>query len=470
METSTADMIGAMDLDSSDTAVLETPIDGISGGEDQGADITPDSDGIMPAESEGEIPDEADVEEPAAEEEPEVVKPPAVAKEEPATPEELPEGVREATINGKKEFRVTPNRWDAIYGSHKTMRELEGIAGEPITRESFDARHRAMVEQDQLYLDLFSGDAPTQAKVMDYFVTQALEAQQNGHVGVDPTIGMAQAMYDTLQTKSPAAYAHLRMRAANELVPEMYKQAQELGGEDGLHLARSVSHLARTLGIPFKKDGDIAQLLSTAPQAADPVAALRAENQKLQDQINGRNVETSTAQFKSWQKSTEMAVTSAVEQEGILGSLAAEQKAWEKFPAQWDNLVINPLNKAVRETIFKDAGFNKRVTLMDQSAKMASSAQRRQEIAGQIQQAYVARAKLAVEAHKGKILREAAQSFKQVNDASHKRHQAAQSQRGPRGPQSPTPTSLVPATDVVNPGGVFDPRAEAARLSRLLGA
>lgn len=464
---SAADMISAVDFSGTEfdasavtgadvSADLGNPgaIDGTDEGTETGA-----LDGIMPEGGEGEIAEEP-AEDPLAEAAAPPVDPNAQQKPD------LPEGVREATINGKKEMRLTPARYETFHGAHKTLREFEAMAGEPVTAETFDVRNRAFIGQERLYGDLLSGEPEAQGKVLSHFIDEAQQALANGEVGTDPTIGLGQAFYDTIQEKAPDAYAHLRMRAAGDLVKEMYAEAQRSGNKN---LAVSASHVAKALGLSYKKDDDITQFLATPAAQADPLANLRAENQRLQDQINGTRTTNATEQFQAWRGSTTKAVTSGVLTEAVQPSLAAERKAWEKFPTQFDNLVVAPLNKAVKQTIAGDKNFATRIQLLEQSAQRATSAQKRSEIAGQIKQAYVNRARLAVEGHKAGILREAAALLKQGNDATHQRQQAAQGQRGPRGPQNPAPQSLIPGREVVNPGGMFDAKVESARLARLMG-
>lgn len=461
---SAADMIGAVDFSGTS---FDAPADtGDSLGDaaplnDDGNESSESAlDGIQPEGGEGEIPEEPVAEEAAAPEAPAVPDPNAA----PAT--ELPEGVREATINGKKEMRLTPARYETFHSAHKTLRDFEGVIGEPVTPEGLDVRQRAFMGQERLYTDLLSAEPQTQAKVLSHFIDEAQSALKNGEVGTDPTIPLGQAFYETLQAKAPDAYAHLRMRAAGDLVNEMYAQAQQNGDKN---LAISASHIAKALGLGYKKDADITQFLATPPANADPMARLQTENQQLKEQLNGRQTTNAAEQFQTWKSGTTKAVTSSVLSDAILPSLSAERTAWEKFPAQFENLVIAPLNRAVKQTLVQDKNFATRIQLLEQSAQRATSAQKRAEYAGQIKQAYVNRAKLAVEAHKTGILREAATLLKQGNDATHQRRQAAQDQRGPRGPQQPVPRSIVPGQETVNPGGMFDAKQESARLARLLG-
>jgi hypothetical protein len=460
---SAADMISGLDLSGTafdgggsdvDTSAPDLSLD--AEGEQPLSDGI--EEGIQPAESEGEVPDDAV---PEAEDELPVPETP----EEPAPAAELPEGVREATINGKKEMRLTPQRYELFHGAHKTLREFEQMAGEPITPDTFDVRNRAYIGQEKLYGDLLSGEPESQAKVLGHFFDEASQAFQNGEVSADPSISLAQTFYDTLQAKSPDAFAHLRMKAADSLVNEMYQEAQRTGDRN---IAVSASHIAKALGIGYKNDNDIAQLLATRSVSTDPITSLRAEKARLEQQLNQQATTKATEQYDSWKSTTVKAVTSGVLSEAVSPSLETERKAWEKFPTQFENLVVAPLNKAVKQTIGQDSKFGERIQLLEQAAKRAT-AQKRGEIAGQIKQLYINRAKLAVDAHKATVLREAATLLKQGNDATHQRRAAAQQQRGPRGPQVPAPASIAPK-QVVNPGGIFDAKAETARLRQLMGA
>lgn len=445
----TADMIGAVDFSdiNSDTGVDLTP--------DAGAGDLGAPEGIEDPTVEEpiveELPDEPTTEEPEPE-------PPAAT--------DLPEGVREISANGKKEMRLTPARYETFHQAHRTLRDFEQVIGEPITPEILDVRNRAFNGQERLYGDLTSGDAKVQSQVLNHFIDEATRAYEEGEVGTDPVVTLGQAMYDTLQQRSPDAFAHVRMRAAGDLVNEMYAEAQRAGDKN---LALGVSHMARALGLPYKKDTEITQYLATPPANADPVANLRAENQRLQQQINERQSASAAEQWNKWKGDARKTVTSSVSSEAVMPSLSEAREAWKDFPNEFDTHVVAPLNKAVRDTLLADKNFTGRIAHLEKLAQRATSEQKRQEYAGQIRQAYVNRARLAVDAHKVDILREAATVLKKGNDTTHARRQNAQQQRGPRGLQSPAPRSLVPGADVVNPGGVFNAKTEAARLAQLLG-
>jgi hypothetical protein len=465
---SAADMLGAVDFSGTDFDP-GTPDTG-----DAATDPAPaapdagdtDADLGVPGEVDEPAGDETPADEtPVEDEQPDAEEAPAEPPADPAA--ELPDGVREVTdAKGKKEMRLTPQRYETFHGAHKTLRQFEEMIGEPLTPEAFNVRNAAYMGQERLYTDLLSGEPELQSNVLNHFLDEAQRAVDEGEVGANPAISLGQAFYETLQKRSPDAYAHLRMRQATDLVSEMYSEAHRAGNPA---LARSASHVAKALGLKYKNETEISQYLATPRSADDPVATLQAENQRLKQQIDQGTAATRTEQFQSWQSKTKQEVTTGVLKEAIEPSLTSERKAWEKYPTQFENLVATPLNKAVRSTILADKNFVNRVTDLDKLAHRATSEQKRNEYAAQIKQLYVNRARLAVDAHKGPIMREAAALLKQGNDATHARRNTAQEQRRPTGPQSPAPRSVIPGRDVVNPGGVFDSKAEVARLARLVG-
>lgn len=434
---------------------------------------------LAPEFSEGdgaefEAPDDAEneiaVDEPAAEEEP-VAEEEApeeelpLAADEPPAADELPEGVKRGKDrNGKEGLWLTPQRYEQFHGAFRAVRDFENAIGEPLTADTLDLRNRAYMGQERLYADLTSGDPAAQGKVLGHFFKEARDAQEQGLVGSNPIIPLAQEFYKQVKS-DPDAYAHLRMDAARDLIEEMY---QEAGAKQDANIWRSAGWIAKSLGLPYKPD---AAMQGFAAQQADPMAQLRAENEALKSQVGDRAVSEATAQLNSWKQQVAQSNTKALTDEALIPSISQEQRAaWEKFPTQFQNLVVAPLNRAVREVLGKDSVFQERVSLLGKQAERATSAQARNAIAADMKQLFVNRAKIAAEALKGPILKEAGSLLKQQNDKTHSRRQAAQDQRSPQGSRSPVPRSIIPGSVANNRAGTTFNVNEAVRdMASLLG-
>jgi hypothetical protein len=129
---------------------------------------------------------------------------------------------------------------------------------------------------------------------------------------------------------------------------------------------------------------------------------------------------------------------------------------------------VDRLHRKVTETIRADAGFNQRIKLLNDQAKRAASAQRREEIGQSIKQAYVNRARLAVDVLKKPILEFAANRLKERADQNHARRQGAQNRTAPKGATGTVPRSLAPNNLIQMPDGVFDPATAVKQACQLL--
>jgi hypothetical protein len=316
------------------------------------------------------------------------------------------------------------------------------MIGEPLTPEAFDIRHRAFIGQEKLYGDMLSGDPQAQSSVISHILDEAGRAQQEGEVEGNPMVPFAQQFYSAVQKGNPEAYAAIRMQAAKDLVEELYNSAAESGNKS---LFLSMGHAAKALGLPYKTEAEMQDFFAKGANQ-DPTAKLAAENAELKSQLMGRQAETRTEQFKSWQTTTTQAVTKSVANDAVIPALQDARQAgvWAKNQDAFDRLVTKPLNSAVAETIGKDARFLERVSLLDKQARTATSEQRRTAIRSEIQQLYVNRAKLAVEALRGPILKDAAATLKGQSDATNQRRAASQTQRAPASNGTPVKRSLVP--------------------------
>lgn len=396
--------------------------------------------------------------------------------------QELPEGVlRGKDRNGKPGLFVEESRWNNIYGNHKLVEQISGVLGEQASLEALQLRNDAYIAQERLYNDLTSGDAATQGKVIDYFLDEMARAREEGEVANDATIPFAQTVYSVLREKSPDAYANLRMLAARDLIGEMFEEA---AAHEDKSLWLSAQHFARALANVDKGVTDIGQISSIAERMGIPFftmpekglsrrseqdgfSRLRAENERLRAQIEGRAVTSQAAQFDSWYSGMSQSVNKAVLDEAVKPALASVESTWKQFPDDYNRLVIDPLHREVVKTIRADEGFKARIELLHAQAKRAASAQRRDEIGRQIQQAYINRAKLAAEAVKKPILQFAATRLKEQADQNHARLQNGQNRTGPRGTAGTVPRPLLPKNGV-EMGEYYDPKVAVRQALALL--
>jgi hypothetical protein len=400
------------------------------------------------------------------------------------TDEELPEGVvRGKDRSGKPGLFVEDARWKNIYGNHQLVQKVSEMLGEPATAEALQLRNDAYMAQERLFNDLTSGDPAAQGAVLEYFLDEMSRAREQGEVGVDPAVPMAQTFYNTLRDKSPDAYATLRLSAARDLIGEMFQEASAKGDESlwlsAQHFARALANvgkdvtdiaqvrtIAQRMGVPFYSKSEMAGL---ARGGDDPVARLQAENARLQSLVNGKSGTDQAAQFDQWFNGTSQAVKSAVLDDAVKPALAAIEQQWKEFPNDYQDLVVDRLHRKVNETIRADAGFNQRIKLLSDQARRATSAQKRAELGQVIKQAYVNRAKLATDAVKKPILEFAANRLKERADQTHARRGAAQNRTTPAGSPGTVPRSLTPNNLVQMPDGVFDPAVAVRQARQLLG-
>lgn len=431
--TSAADLSASIPSDGGDTAA--TGAEGIdtepNSPDNEGADF----DALNAQEAEDPSPDDVLNEEAEEEAEPIV--------EAQATEDELPDGVRKGQDrSGKQGLFVTPERWKTIYdGGYKALKGLEAIAGEPVTPDLFKVYNEAYLGQERLFGDLLSGDAKAVGSVLNHFLQEGARAMKDGEVGTDPIVPLAQQFYASIQ-QHPEAYAALRMKAGTDLVTEMYAEAAQ---SNNRNLWLATGHIAKTLGLPFKKSDEME---SFAKVQTDPVRTLQQENQTLKAQLNGRNTNTQAAQLDTWHATTKQATLNAILNEAVTPALSEIQTAWSKIPGgkeAFKDLVQDRLHSQVMRTMNEDARFEGRMKLLRDNAARATSAQRRAEIGEQLKQLHVHRANQAIEAHLPAIKSFAANAFKERNAATHQRRENAANHRAPGGSGTPVKRSIVPA-------------------------
>jgi hypothetical protein len=460
------------------------PSDLFSGASDAAPDTGADAPEIETFDTPDAI-DEGQPEEPSSFEEQQPEE--QTTEEEPAKAaapaEELPEGVVHGKDrNGKPGLFVEDSRWKNIYGNHQLVQQVSDVLGEPATLDGLQLRNDAYIAQERLYNDLTSGDPQAQSKVLGYFFDEMARARDEGEVGVDGTVPLAQTFYQTLQERSPDGYANLRLLAARDLLGELFQHAAEsddkslllsaqhfvraITGVDAKADATQIRAAAQRMGLPFHTLAQMPELVARG--AGNGVANLRAENERLRAQIEGRTAPSPTAQFDDWFGGMSQSVNQAVLDEAVKPALAPVESAWSKFPDDYRRLVVDPLHREVAKTVRADQGFKARIDLLHAQARRAASAQKRNEIGQQIQQAYVNRAKLAADAVKKPILQFAANRLKEQADQNHARRQDAQNRTAPRGSTGTVPRSILPK-NFPQMGDTYDPKIAVKQAAALLG-
>jgi hypothetical protein len=107
---------------------------------------------------------------------------------------------------------------------------------------------------------------------------------------------------------------------------------------------------------------------------------------------------------------------------------------------------------------------------LKEQALRATSAQKRTEFGQAIKTAYLNRAKLAVDAVKGAIYRDAAEFFQERVNQRRDRREAAQNRTAPSGTNGTVPRTVLPKDLVDFKDGVFDSDTAVRQARQLLGA
>jgi hypothetical protein len=299
-------------------------------------------------------------------------------------------------------------------------------------------------------------------------------------------VPMAQTFYSTLREKSPDGYASLRFTAARDLLTEMFTEAAERGDENlrlsAQHFARvlagvdgnvtdarQVAQIARSRGVPFYTKDEMPALKQRGG-AADPVEALRQENARLRAERDGTSTTNAAAQRQQWIQETDRSVAEAIQNDAVKPALAAVEKEWSKFPQQFQRLVADPLHRQVVDVIKQDKAFEGKIRLLKEQALRATSAQKRTEFGQAVRNAYLNRARLAVDAVKGTIYREAAEFFQERVNQRRERREAAQTRTAPSGTNGTVPRTVLPKDLVDFKDGVFDSDTAVRQARQLLGA
>lgn len=468
------------DLFSGVDALADSPVDDSPAGDD-----TDDSIDIPePDEATDEVAEEAEPVEAAPEAEPADKE----AKPAEATEEELPEGVRKGKDRkGKDGYFLEENRYKTFHGNHQIVQQAAEILGEPLTLDAIKLRNAAYEGQERLFTDLTSGDPAGQSEVVSYILNEMKTAQAEGRTGIDPVVPFAETVYNTLQKDSPDGYARLRMLSANALLEEMFGSASSSGNralfQSAVHFAGAIAGLApkpgnwtdeqyldyarevtKQKGITFHTEDEMADLA----RAEDPVASRDKRIADLESKLNGRSETSSAAQFETWARNNVQTVNSAVLNDVVLPALTSVKDNWKQFPSEFQDLVVDRLNRLVSKDVRADTGLDRKVSDLRAQAKRATSEQVRADLGERIRQQFIHRANQAVEKHKPAVLKFAAESLKGRSEATHERRTGAQTHTAPKGPSAPVKTSLLPkAAEFKN--GIFDTSTAVRQMQQLLG-
>lgn len=465
--------------------------DTVDTSDSDGPDGTDSADiSVMDADSDADpVADEPVADEPADDE-------PASDSDEDAEPvaaktddEALPDGVtRGKDRKGKPGLFLTEQRYETFHGNHKLAQEAAKLIGEPLTLEGVRIRNEALLGSERLWTNLTSGDPDAQGDVIDTILKEMREAQDVGATAVDPSVPFADTFYEKLRDGAPDAYAQIRLKAARELIQEMYELAAETGNDS---LKMSMRHLAAGVvkagskpanmtpeqfvkyvkakadaaSLPFYDDDQVPALVKP------PVSAEQQRIAELEAQLDRVKapVADPAAQFGTWRDGNIKEVNAAVFDGAIKPALASVEGSWKDFPDDYKRLVVSPLHSEVARIVKADTGLKLRIDELQASARRAVSEQVRANIGEQIKQLYVSRAKLAAEEVKGPIIEFAGKSLKGRSDANHERRNGAQTRTAPKGQSAPVRKSALPDMPQFK-NNEFDPKIAAQQAARLLAS
>ena len=388
--------------------------------------------------------------------------------------EALPDGVSKGKDrNGKEGLFVEPKRWESVYGNHKVVQEVANLIGEPITADSLKEggalwlRDKAFQAQELTYDHI--KDPGKQSQVLGHYIDHLNQARESGEIGSDATVPFAQNFYASMKEKSPDGIANLQLMAARDTIGALFEKAAKSGDNDlrvslqhvvkaltGGTDAATTRAIAERMGLPFYNKDEMVGLA----KGADPVALLRQENEALKAQVNGRSTTTQAAQLQEWKEQTWQSMQSGVSEDAVQPALADVADAWKAFPAEYKTHVVDALHSKVEAILNSDPALKNRISALQSRAKLATSAQVRQQLATEIRTAWVNRAKLAADASLRPVLESANKILTGLSNANHARRQQAQGRTAPtRGAQGPVNRGIrQPGTSSMT-NGIFDPAA-----------
>lgn len=445
-------------------------------GTDASAETPVDDETIDIPDEVGETDPQPPTEQPPAEPEPEPE--PIAAKTETPVEEEI-EGVRPTkTRAGKEGMFVAKDKWTAdILPSYKLAQEASQILGEPLTIDAIKLRNEALETNDNLFRDLNSADATKQGGLIDYLFGEMARAQKDGLVGSDPAVSFTRTLFQRLeaQPNSPARNA-LRYEASKALISELFESAEASGDKN---LFMSLGHVVRELtgakndtaairdaanrmGYRFHTAQEMGQL------KPDPVTRLQRENQRLMEQLNGRQQGNQKNEVDAFFRENASVIAKSLDEGVIAPALSSIADAWTKLPTQYKSLIIEPIKRDLVAKIKEDQSFMNRMAVLDEEAARATSASARESFRDRIKSAWTNKAKLIIDAVKRPHIEAATTIVKTGSDANHARRAEAQNKTSPKGASAAVPRSIVPDDLGVMPNGVFDENVAIQQMNKRL--
>jgi hypothetical protein len=428
-------------------------------------------------EGEGEEPPEEE-EEPVGEEEegkggePVAAKPGEAAPKpgEEAAADALPEGVvKMKNRAGKEGLFMEPAVFEGFRTSHELINKVSDLFEEPASYESIEMRDRAYQGQEHMYGDFLTGTPESAQRFWADWARTAADALASGETANDPFVALSGTLYDNLMTVSPDAYANLRHKAATDLITEMY---QEAAAKQDRNLYHSAGHIAKTLGLPFKATAEMESFFATKGGVPSNEQRLMAENQRLQEQLNGNSVKAAQNAYLEFRAQTSREIEAAMISDAIKPAFESVAEAWAKVEggdAAFKELIQDRAFNAIKEKIGQDPKFQATISRLDAEVRRAATPQARQAVAERIVAAYANKSKLVLGAIRGDIAKFANEKFQDKSKGVHARREAAQGQRGPKGASAPVNKGLDGGRIKGSKAGtMFDPAVAAREAQELI--
>lgn len=411
------------DVPTGDTATetTETPADGDNADTGDVTDSAPDLD----APESPEVPEESDAE-------------PALPEEAKPTPEatDTPEGATLRERNGKKEYVFPEERGKTVYAGYKLAQEAEQLLGEPLTRETLQARQNAHEWLETQKIEFVSPDPNDQANVFQNMFREAAQSLANGEIGHDPLETVGEAFLTTLQQTAPEHYERTERFVMQGVIDKLYQAAAESKNEK---LLRTVQNLDHHFSGKYTRDEELAK------RVPDPMARREQELNEREQRIQQHQQRQAQARWNNWHNTTKSTIGESVKTVIASQIPDAIQQAFAKMPngAQRIENVKQLLDLEVKKAIQGDQNWRQVNANLFKQAEMAPSEQRRQAIAQQIVQRYEQRARQVLTAKAKQILDAETLSLKQANAATHQRQSQAAAQKGAVGGSRP-PARRIP--------------------------
>jgi hypothetical protein len=422
-DTGTAEAADTADADVADAGV-----------EDAGSADATDADPAEAGDGQGQEP------EPAAEEAVDAAK-----------PEETEDGVRERVrADGRKEYVLKESRYHTVYGAYKAAQEAEGVLGEPLTREVVESRQNAYVDHQGLIQEFLSGDASSEANVLNFFAQVADAARKNGEVAHDPLANLAARIPDFFASNQSAYTALARPIVQGELT-HLKTMARELMARDPNNdaLALSIEHIEKALFNEFEPREKFLK-------APDPVDLRERQLAEREARLNSQEATERQRQWADFSKQATAEIKSTVIG-AVDEALKDVAKAYEAFPHDF-KAVKDQLHREFTERTRNDAAWQSQLKALTRKAQIAATPSAREAVKAELLARFKAKAAYLLdparnESVKGILTSRAAQ-MKTASDAKHQRLATGAAQRAPGAPGAAVSQSASRLPKAVSePGG-----------------